>query len=147
MIERWEHRNVFETYLMMGPGRSYRRLSEETGHNVNKLKDWGKQFGWAAKLEEKDKLAVQLIEKENEHLYVNTVKRRHQQAYQTIQEKALRQLTKKGVRFDTDKDAAIALDIGVKGERQILGLNDSKIRAAINGQGFAAIVEALLVGN
>jgi hypothetical protein len=132
---------------MMGPSRSLKLLSQQTGFKLETLRSWQHEFGWLDRLAEKDKKAVMLIEKENEQLYVDTVKLRHQSAYQQIAEKALKQIGKKKINFESDKDAAIALDIAIKGERQVLGLSDSKLKAAIAGQGFAALVEAVLVGH
>lgn len=146
MKETWHHRNVFETYLMMGPGRTLGALAAQEGLSRDTLGKWAKEFRWKDRLAEKDQKAVETIEKENEHVYVETVKKRHQQAYQQIQDKALKQIGKKKLSFESDKDAAIALDIGIKGERQVLGLTDSKLKAAISGQGFAALVEAIIPG-
>lgn len=142
--ERWHHRNVFETYLLLGPGRSLKLLQEQTGINGRTLGLWSSQFGWKDRLAVRDQKAIQALEKESDKVYLEEVKKRHRDAYQGVQEKALKYIDRKAVFFENDKDAAIALDIGIKGEREVLGLRDTKVRAGIVSEGFAAFMEAVM---
>ena len=142
--ERWKHRNIFETYLLMGPARTLKTLHEETGVSLQSLRTWSVQFKWKDRLAARDQKALEAIEKDNDELYKTAVKERHRDAYQGVQEKALQFIEKKGAHFESDKDAAIALDIGIKGEREVLGLRDSKLKGAIIAEGFAAFVSAVM---
>ena len=42
------------------------------------------------------------------------------------------------------KDASIALDVGIKGERDVLGLRDTKLKGALVKEGLAAMVELVM---
>lgn len=148
MIERWRHQNVFETYLLMGPSRSLAALARETGICVGSLQKWSKEFGWAARVDVKDQKALAKLSVENEKIYLENVKKRHQQAYQSVQDKALKYLQAKTSSFSRSKsparDATIALDIAVKGERKVLGFDDTKIKGAIVKEGMAALFEMVV---
>lgn len=89
-----------------------------------------------------------VITAENDKLLQTVIKKRHQQAYQSIQEKALKYLTNKTSSFSRSKsparDAAMALDIGIKGERDVLGLRDTKIKGALVREGLAAMIEVVM---
>ena len=86
-----------------------------------------------------------VISAENDKVLQTVIKRRHQEAYQTVQEKALDYITKKGASFSRSKspmrDASDALDLAITGERKVLGLSDTKIKGALVKEGFAALVE------
>jgi len=148
MKESWKHQNVFETYLLLGPSRTITALQEATGIPRNTLVVWSRELHWPAKLEKRDEKAMSVITAENDKLLQTVIKRRHQQAYQSIQDKALDYLTKKSTSFSRSKsparDAAIALDIGVKGERDVLGLRDTKIKGALVKEGLAAMIEVVM---
>ena len=148
MTETWKHQNVFETYLLLGPSRTISALAQATGIKPATLSNWSKSFGWAEKLEARDSKAMAAISAENDKLLQTVIKKRHQQAYQAVQEKALAYLTKKGSSFSRSKsparDAAMALDIGVKGERDVLGLRDTKIKGALVKEGLAAMIEVVM---
>lgn len=147
-VERWKHQNVFETYLLLGPSRTLSALSQATGISIFALRNWSRSFKWEARLDERDKKAMAVISGENDKLYQTVIKRRHQQAYQSIQEKALDYLTKAKTSFSKSKsparDASIALDIGIKGERDVLGLRDTKLKGAFVKEGLAAMVEMVM---
>lgn len=139
--EKWEHKSTFESFLLMGPARTIKELSELTGYSQSTLSKWNHRFKWNDRVALRDQKVLQKVEDDNDNIYMEKVKARHQKAYQDVQEKALKQIAKKRVSFDNDKDAAIALDIGVKGERDVLGLRDTKLKAALAKEGFAALVE------
>lgn len=89
-----------------------------------------------------------VISGENDKLLQTVIKKRHQEAYQKVTEKALEYLEKKSSSFSRSKsparDAAMALDIGIKGERDVLGLRDTKIKGALVKEGLAAMVEVIM---
>jgi hypothetical protein len=146
--EAWRHQNIFETYLLLGPSRTIAALSQATGIKHSTLALWSRSFNWPERLDARDSKALAVISAENDKLLQTVIKKRHQQAYQAIQEKALDYLTNKRTSFATSKsparDAAIALDIGVKGERDVLGLRDTKIKGAIVKEGLAAMIEVVM---
>lgn len=147
-VEKWKHKNVFETYLLMGPSRSLKGLSEATGIYHNTLKIWARQWKWNDRCWSRDQKALAAIEKENDIVLKETVMRRHQQAYQKVSEKALEYLESEDCTFGKSKtparDAAVALDIGIKGERGVLGLRDTKLKGAVAREGFAAMLELVM---
>ena len=147
-VESWRHLNVFETYLLMGPARTIPALSQATGISRVVLNSWRRGFKWNDRLDVRDKKAMSVIETENNKIYINTVKRRHQEAYQKVTEKALDYINARGSSFALSKtamrDAAMSLDIGVKGERQVLGLSDAKLKGALVKEGFAALLEVVM---
>ena len=149
-VESWKHKNVFETYLLLGPSRTFPALARATGIGHKTLLIWARSFRWAERLDERDSKAMAVITAENDKLLQTVIKRRHQEAYQAIQEKALSYLTKKSSSFSRSKspgrDAAMALDIGIKGERDVLGLRDTKIKGALVREGLAALIEITMGG-
>jgi len=146
--ETWKHQNIFETYLLLGPSRTIPALSKATGISSKVLGTWRKSFDWDARLQERDAKAMAVISAENDKLLQTVIKKRHQQAYQSIQDKALDYLTNKHSSFSKSKtparDAAIALDIGIKGERDVLGMRDTKIKGALVKEGLAAMIEVVM---
>ena len=146
--EGWKHKNVFETYLLLGPSRTLRALEQATGIQVNTLGKWCRQWGWNERLEKRDQKAMEVISGENDKLLQTVIKQRHQEAYQKIQEKALTYMEKKSSSFSRSKspmkDASIALDVGIKGERDVLGLRDTKLKGALVKEGLAAMVELVM---
>ena len=143
-VERWRHKNVFETYLLLGPARTLRALHEATEIPLSTLMWWNKCFKWEERVYSRDQKAMMAIEKENDIILKETIMKRHQQAYQEVQEKALDYMEKNPSCFRDMKDAAIALDIGVHGERKVLGLTDTKIKAGIMKEGLAAMIEMVM---
>lgn len=144
-IPNWKQNDVFETYFLMGPSRTLKALSSETGIAVGTLRKWSRDFGWKAELQERDYQASKEVRKLNNQLYIEQCKARHLNFYQKVQEKSMKKLESAEVSFESDKDAAIALDIGIKGERDVLGLRDTKLKAGIlSKEGFAAMVEAII---
>ena len=147
-VEAWRHQNVFETYLLLGPARTIAALTQATGVSKHALNNWVKSFGWNERLRARDAKAMAVLTAENDKLLQTVIKRRHQQAYQSIQEKALKYLTNKNTSFSRSKsparDASIALDIGIKGERDVLGLRDTKLKGALVKEGLAAMVELVM---
>ena len=146
--EGWKHKNVFETYLLLGPARTLTSLNKATGISKGTLGEWARQWDWNGRLEERDSKAMAVISGENDKLLQTVIKRRHQEAYQKIQEKALAYMEKKDSSFADSKspmrDASISLDIGIKGERDILGLRDTKLKGAIMKEGLAAMIEVVM---
>ena len=141
----WKHQDVFETYFLLGPGRTFKELAANCNLAVDTLRTWGKQFGWAAELEKRDREAAQIVKNFNNELYIAQVKDRHVKMYRQAQAKAMKQLNRKKDIFRDDKDAAIGLDIAIKGEREVMGLRDTKVKAGfLNKDGFAAMVEAVI---
>lgn len=146
-VEKWRHKNVFETYLLMGPSRTLPALAQNVNIPHGTLMKWSRIFRWTDRLAKRDDKAMMCIEAENDKLYKDVIKSRQQQAYQSLQEKSLKFIEDKASTFLTSKtavrDAAIALDIGIKGERQVLGWSDSKLKAGFVKEGFAAFVELI----
>lgn len=144
MIERWRNKNVFESYLLMGPSRNLTELSHLTGIGVITLRKWSRAFSWNERVFKRDQKALSCIEAENDKILKETIMRRHQQAYQMVQEKALKFIDKHGDYFEDARDAAVALDIGVNGERKVLGLSDTRMKGAIVKEGIAAMIELVM---
>ena len=148
-VEGWKQKNIFETYLLMGPSRTLPALAQNVNVSYETLQNWSKAFKWTDRLAKRDNKAMMCIEAENDKLYKDVIKSRQQQAYQALQEKSL-DFIEKSTRADFAvgkspmRDAAIALDIGIAGERKVLGLSDSKVRGAFVKDGFAAVVEAIM---
>ena len=146
--EQWRHKNAFESYLLLGPGRSFAELAKVTGIPWRTLSLWAKSFGWEQRCVTRDNKAIARIEQENDKVLAEVIMRRHQQAYQAVQEKALNFIKKTNTSFGNSKspmrDAAYALDLGVQGERKTLGLNDSKLKAAVVKNGIAAMIELVM---
>lgn len=145
--QTWKHLDVFESYFLLGPGRTLKELSTMTGIPVGTLRSWSKDFKWQNQLSLRDREAQLEVKKVNSAVYIEQVKARHMKFYQQAQAKAMKQLNRKRDLFRDDKDAAIALDIGIKGEREVLGLRDTKIKAAMVKEGFAAFMEAVIGPN
>lgn len=147
-VETWKHKNIFETYLLLGPARTIPALAQATGIKPSTLNLWSKSFRWNERLNERDSKAMAVISGENDKLLQTVIKKRHQEAYQKVTEKALEYLEKKSSSFSRSKsparDAAMALDIGIKGERDVLGLRDTKIKGALVKEGLAAMVEVIM---
>ena len=144
--EKWIHRCTFETYLMLGPARSLKRLAQESGISYATVAQWKKKFDWDTKLDIRDRKLMTQVMKDNDKEYIENVKKRHQLAYQELQAKSLDYIMRHS-RFEDTKDAAIALDISIKGERDVLGLRDTKLKGAIMTEGFAALIEATCGSN
>lgn len=143
--EKWKHLDVFEQYLLLGPSRTLSELSRVTGIHKRQLQNWSTSFNWPERLNKRDQRTLMAIEAENDKLYKDSIKKRHQQAYQSLAEKSIKFIEHKASSFARSKtgmrDAAIALDIAVKGERDILGLRDTKVKGALVKEGFAALIE------
>lgn len=144
--ETWKHKDVFESFLLMGPTRSFKQLSELTGLTTATLHSWEREFDWKGQLAERDAKTLTTVEGDNDKIYLEKVKKRHQQCYIDITDKAMRQIKKKKLSFESDKDAAIAADIGIKGERDVLGLRDNKFKLGFAKEGFAALMEMVSNG-
>lgn len=141
--ETWKHKQAFETYLMMGPGRSLGQLSKMIGNKTSTISLWSSCFGWQAKLQAADSKAITRLQEEDEKAYLEKVKRRHLESYQKVLAKSMKQINSKKLMFDSDKDAAIAMDIAIKGEREVMGLRNTNIKGAIVKEGFAALLSAV----
>ena len=144
MKEAWRHKNVFETYLLMGPSRTLPALSQNVNISYGTLQIWSRVFKWPDRRAKRDDKAMMAVEAENDKLYKDVIKSRQQQAYQALQEKSLKFIESKAS-FSRSKtgmrDAAIALYIGIKGERDVLGWRDTKMKAGFVKEGFAAMME------
>ncbi len=67
--ETLEHRKAFELYLSMGPERSLSAVSRRLSKSVVSLQNWSKAFGWASRLEEREKsIAAKTSAKTDESL-------------------------------------------------------------------------------
>ena len=146
--EAWKHLDIFESYLLMGPMRTLKELSQITGVSHGTLLVWSRTFGWSARLAKRDAKAIMALEVENDKLYKDSIKKRHQTAYKSLAEKSLKFIESKAANFSSSKtavrDAAISLDIAVKGERDVLGMRNTKVRGAVMKDGFAALMEIVM---
>ena len=151
MRESWKCQSAYESYVLLGPTRSISELAKNTNVCKTTLVKWKRLFQWDARCSPRDRKAMALIEKENDKILVDCIKKRHQEAYKNLQDKAVEQIemykpVKLQKKFATRglKDSAQALDIGISGERKSLGLSDSTLKAGIVKDGFVGIVEAIL---
>lgn len=145
--ETWSSRNAFETYMMMGPSRTVNGLAQLCNVSLVTLKNWKKEFGWDRRLISRDNKMISEIEKENELAYKEAVRIRHQEAYKTVQDKSLVMIdglaTKGKFAARNLKDASMALDLSINGERKALGMEGAKIRGLAVKEGVATLVEAI----
>jgi hypothetical protein len=143
----WSREQAFETFLLMGPDRKFTMLAKETGRKAETLRKWAKEGDWAPRLQERDREATEELAKEAQALYIEKVKKKHLKYYDKLQSKAMRKINKMTERdFENGKDAAIALDIGIKGEREVLGLKvpAGVFKAGVVKEGFAAMMEMVM---
>ena len=152
--ESWRHQNTFETYLLLGPSRTLRELARVTNVRRVTLQAWSKNYGWDVKLAKRDEKAMSVLQKENDEIYVNAIRLRHQEAYKLGQEKAVEMLEKFGKRKSAKgrflvedgrdlRDTVMALDVSAKGEREVMGMSQSKVRGMKVKEGVATLVEAI----
>ncbi|AYP68813.1 hypothetical protein BpsM61_00039 [Bacillus phage vB_BpsM-61] len=60
-----EQKQAFETYFMMGDGRSYRKLAKTLDKGVTTISNWARWFNWVDRLEERDNQVSKLVEEKN----------------------------------------------------------------------------------
>jgi hypothetical protein len=149
--ESWKQLDTFESYVLLGPSRNLLELSRNTNVCLTTLRQWCKFFKWNERCGPRDRKAIALIEKENDKILVDVVKKRHIDAYKAAQEKAVEQISQfkpKPLRgkfaVRNFKDTTQALDIAVQGERKSRGMNDSHLKAGVVKEGFVGLVEVLL---
>lgn len=145
----WKRENAFETYLLMGPERSLQKVAATTNVHISTLTKWSGQFKWQDRILEHDAKAIKQMSQDAEKAYLENIKKGHQALYKELQEKGMKLIRKKNrvSKFDTVKDLTVAVDIAIKGERNTLGLNDSKLKMGIAKEGFMAMVEMLTHGD
>ena len=81
------------------------------------------------------------LAKGNIKKYQEAVMRKHLAMYRKAQNKSMEFIDKPRSTFENSRDAIMSMDIAVKGEREVLGLNSSRIKGAIVREGFAALLE------
>ena len=109
---------AFETYVSLGPGRSYRQVAEDHGVTKRAITSFARRENWSARLAkvesearvETDKRAVDGLTEMNQ---------RHTKIAKALQGKALEAL--KDMPLESARDVIRALDLGVRQERLILG--------------------------
>ncbi len=109
---------AFETYVRLGPGRSYRQVAEHYNVTKRAVTSFAAREKWPARLAkvesearvETDKRAVDGLTEMNQ---------RHTKIAKALQGKALGAL--KNMPLESARDVIRALDLGVRQERLILG--------------------------
>ncbi len=109
---------AFETYVRLGPGRSYRQVAHHYGVSKRAVTSFAAREKWPARLAkvedearaETDKRAVDALTEMNQ---------RHLKIAKALQGKALEAL--RNMPLDTARDVIRAVDLGVRQERLILG--------------------------
>ncbi len=109
---------AFETYVRLGPGRSYRQVAERYGVSKRAVTSFAAREQWPERLAkvdsearvETDKRAVDGLTEMNQ---------RHTKIAKALQGKALEAL--KNMPLESARDVIRALDLGVRQERLILG--------------------------
>ncbi len=64
MKEKQKHREAFELYFAMGPGRSLTRLAAKLGVSESTVKMWSRVFRWAERIEERGRQAAASLVKQ-----------------------------------------------------------------------------------
>jgi|SRR3990167_1099037 len=139
--EPWKVRNAFETYVYLGPDRSLGYLAEITNIPYRSLLRYSMQYHWAARSKIIDESVLSRLAKGNIKKYQEAVMRKHLAMYRKAQNKSMEFIDKPRSTFENSRDAIMSMDIAVKGEREVLGLNSSRIKGAIVREGFAALLE------
>lgn len=149
MKQSWAVMNAFESYLSLGPARSISRLAEVSNYSRVTLLKWSKEFRWDQRVLSRDEKMLAEIEKENDRALKDAILIRHREGFKAVQEKVIGQIEnytpKKGAIVSAKdlKDAAVALQVSVDGERKALGMEGSKIRAASVKDGVANLLEVV----
>ena len=142
--EGWKAFNAFESFLLLGPQRTLTGLAQVTNYKVATLGNWCKRYHWIQRTKELDAKCMAVLEADSFNTLTEQMKKKHLKMYQTVQARAMEHLgtkDKKKVQFDNSRDAALSLDVAIKGEREVAGLNQKAVRGAIVKEGFAALVE------
>lgn len=87
MIEKAQHLQAFERYYAMGTKRSYTKLAEELEVHPNTVGGWAKDFNWDAKIEQRDRVYVEKLQRDNALEFDKAV---------VFYQKGIRTLIKKG---------------------------------------------------
>ena len=117
---------AFDFYYNM-PRRSYKGTSEQKQFNVSEwtVGQWAIKYHWQERVE--NRAAKEAWEREQVHLdQVRERTKLQQQAYQLVEVKAIEYIAKERKPgeplFETGGEAVRALDTGIKGEREVMGL-------------------------
>lgn len=57
-----EQKQAFETYLLMGEDRSYRKLAKHINKGVTTVSNWAKWFDWQSRIEERETHVTKMVE-------------------------------------------------------------------------------------
>ena len=118
---------AFDYYVSLGLNRSYSAVAERYGVSKGSVVNAAKREHWQTRLKEiEEKARVASVQKAVETMQAIT--ERHLRAMRAIQVKGLEVL--QSVNLETAMDGVRAVDLGVKGERLILG--EPTERAAVN---------------
>lgn len=121
MADRIDEEKAFALYAGMGPNvRSYQKVADQLGCGKRSIVDVARRGNWNERIQRIDREAQKRAEAE---LVEERTKmtRRHIQAAQLLQKKAIERLAKEGAEFTNNYDAARALDLAVKLERLVRG--------------------------
>lgn len=142
----WKMNDIFETYLLMGEGRSLVELSKQVNVPYQQLKRWSRKYDWFKMLEDRKQTAAMVVdrkmEKVRKELMEDEIRRQHVTYYQEAMEKAAKALSKRTMKYRDAKDATIALDVSIKGMREASGMKDRDKAGAIAGT-FTGMMEAI----
>ena len=76
--EQPHHLKAFEEFYALGDHRSYARLAEATGHDIETIRLWGRSFSWAKRVAEREAEEARAIAKVfpngPDHLQVSSTK-------------------------------------------------------------------------
>ena len=124
-IETSKQIEAFEFYYRMDR-RNFAEAGKHVGVSDQTVGTWARQFDWQQRLEDRAEKERQ----EKEKAYLSEVRNRtdlQKKAYQLVQGKAIEHIGKERKPGDPElftngNDAVRALDIGIKGEREVMGL-------------------------
>jgi hypothetical protein len=114
---------AFNYYYEM-PRRSYEGTSKQFGVSAWTVGQWALKYNWQQRVDDRAERERQV----KEDAYLKKVSERtelHQKSYQLVQGKAVGYLGSKkdDQAFSNGGDAVRALDVGIRGEREMMGLS------------------------
>jgi hypothetical protein len=141
--ENWRQFNAFENFLLLGQDRKLTTLAKSMNRQYATLCNWSNKFKWIERCRMIDE---KIMEKSLQHTtdkYLVEINNRHTQMYQEAQKKSMAHIGKAKPFFENTRDSIVGLDIAIKGEREVAGLNAQKMKMGVIRDGFAAWVEVV----
>ena len=78
MKEEAKHRRGFEAYFALGPQRSLGAVARKLGISIVTAKRWSKEFGWQARVADRDEAVADVVRREGTNAAVDRQSRNQQ---------------------------------------------------------------------